>query len=388
MAGDAELTAYALMLARAAGWPIPADSHARMIAGLRPIGEGRDTAPGWLRLAVLAALAGEGVNVAPMLAGFAPSPDQWGPAALLDWRAVLRASGRDSSATSRRLLAALDARGTITRPISDGGVGLMADAVLARLLLAAPGDPQLAAQAPLLARALAQQRQSAAPATALAAAALRAFAARAETAAVTGRTTATLGPANSTAMWAGTGDPLPLALALPAAPAMLSLRHAGSGQPWAQVAVAAAVPATRPVAAGLSLARQTFAIRQARPGRWTRGDVMGVAITLSPRAPTAWVMLRDPLPAGATVIDASRGGQSELLDETRGTGAAPDWIARRSGEYEARWQQLGGTATIRYAVRLGTSGRLQRPPTTAHAIYAPDVRALVPGSVVEVAPAP
>jgi hypothetical protein len=115
---------------------------------------------------------------------------------------------------------------------------------------------------------------------------------------------------------------------------------------------------------------------------------MGVAITLRPRAPTAWVMLRDPLPAGATVIDASRGGQSALLDDTSGTGAAPDWIARRTGEYEARWQQLTGPATIRYAIRLGTSGRLQRPPTTAQAIYAPDVRALVPGSVVEVAAAP
>ncbi len=85
MRGDVDLAAYVLRLSRLSGWPLPATEKARMLAGLRPVAEGRVAGD---RLAALAALAGEGEAVGRMLAGFNATPDQWGPAALLDWRAV------------------------------------------------------------------------------------------------------------------------------------------------------------------------------------------------------------------------------------------------------------------------------------------------------------
>ncbi|WP_207789979.1 hypothetical protein, partial [Sandarakinorhabdus oryzae] len=41
MRGDADLTAYVLRLSRLSGWPLPAPERARLVAGLRPIAEGR-----------------------------------------------------------------------------------------------------------------------------------------------------------------------------------------------------------------------------------------------------------------------------------------------------------------------------------------------------------
>ena len=388
MSGDADLTAYVLRLSRLSGWPLP--DRARLVAGLRPTAEGRVAGD---RLAALAALAGEGEAVGRMLAGFNVTPDQWGPAALLDWRSVQLASGDAPGAAQvlARLRARLDDRGSVMRfagPGDDWGLMNSRDAALARLLLVASGDAGWAGDAPRIARALMQGQQrghwDTTPANALGRLALAGFATRFETAPVSGRTTLALGAARQVAAW-----PAPAAIRLPAATAPLIINHAGSGQPWALVSVSAAVPATKAVANGLSLRRQIVPIRQAVPGRWSRGDVLAVRITLTARAQTAWVALTDPVPAGATILGGGLGGRSELLNEGEaGSGQYPDWVERRSGHYRAYWQQLtAAPTTIEYRIRLGSSGRFILPPTRAEAMYAPDINALLPGSLLVVAAA-
>ena len=392
MSGDADLTAYVLRLSRLSAWPLPAAEQARMLAGLRPVAEGRVAGN---RLAALAALAGEGEAVGRMLAGFNATPDQWGPSALLDWRAVQLASGNGPAAaqTLARLRARLDDRGTVVRfagPADDWSLMSGRDAATARLLLVAIGDPAWAGDAPRLARALVQGQSQGhwdtTPANALGRLALAGFAARFEKEAVTGRTRLALGPAQQVATW-----PAPAPVRLPAATAPLAISHAGSGQPWAMVSLSAAVPAAKPVANGLSLRRQIVPIRQAVPGRWSRGDVLAVRLTITARAQTAWVALTDPVPAGATILGGGQGqalgGRSELLNEGGAeTGQYPDWVERRTGHYRAYWQQLGAApTTIEYRIRLGSNGRFALPPTRAEAMYAPDINALLPGSTLVVA---
>lgn len=388
MRGDADLTSYVLRLSRLSGWPLPAAEKARMLAGLRPVAEGRVAGD---RLAALAALAGEGEPVARMLSGFNATPDQWGPSALLDWRAVQLASGNAPAAaqTLARLRARLDDRGTVQRfagPADDWGLMNSRDTATARLLLVASDDPAWAGDAPRLARALMQGQGrghwDTTPANALGRLALAGFAARFEKETVTGRTTVALGAARPVASW-----PNPVPIRLPAATAPLGISHAGSGQPWAMVSLSAAVPATKPIANGLSLRRQIVPIRQAVPGRWSRGDVLAVRLTITARAQTAWVALTDPVPAGATILGGGLGGRSELLAEGGAdSGQYPDWVERRAGHYRAYWQHLGATpTTIEYRIRLGSSGRFTLPPTRAEAMYAPDINALVPGSTLVVA---
>ncbi|OYX76187.1 MAG: hypothetical protein B7Y82_13280 [Sphingomonadales bacterium 32-65-25] len=388
MSGDADLTAYVLRLSRVSGWPLPAVEKARMLGGLRPVAEGRVAGD---RLAALAALAGEGEPVGRMLAGFNATLDQWGPAALLDWRAVQLASGNGPAAaqTLARLRARLDDRGTVMRftgPADEWGLMNSRDAATARLLLVATDDPAWAGDAPRLARALVQGQQrghwDTTPANALARLGLAGFGAKFEKEEVSGRTTVALGVARQVAKW-----PNPSPVRLPAATAPLAISHAGSGQPWAMVSLSAAVPATKPIANGLSLRRQIVPIRQSVPGRWSRGDVLAVRLTIQARAQTAWVALTDPVPAGATILGGGLGGRSELLAEGEASaGQTPDWVERRTGHYRAYWQQLGAAPiTVEYRIRLGSSGRFTLPPTRAEAMYAPDVNALLPGNALVVA---
>lgn len=385
--GDAGLTAYVLQLARLSGWPLPAAERARMIAGLVPVAEGRVAGD---RLAALAALAGEGQPVARMLAGFNVTPDQWGPAALIDWHSVQMATGNSAAATQTlaRLRARLDDRGTVMRftgPAEEWGLMADPDAALARLLLIATTDPAWANDAPRLARALMQRQQrghwQTTPANALGRLAMAGFAASFESVAVTGRTTIALGGAQRVAAW-----PAPAPVTLPATTGALTLRHSGGGQPWALVSVSAAVPVTRSIASGLSLSRKLVPVRQSVPGRWSRGDVIAVRLTVQARAPTAWVALTDPVPAGATILGGGLGGRSELLDTGSGeAGQSPDWVERRAGVYRAYWQQLrSAPATIEYRIRLGSAGRFTLPPTRAEAMYAPDIHAALPGSRITV----
>jgi uncharacterized protein YfaS (alpha-2-macroglobulin family) len=153
------------------------------------------------------------------------------------------------------------------------------------------------------------------------------------------------------------------------------------------VALQARVPQTRATSAGLSLTRSLRPVTQAVPGRWSRGDVVAVRLTLRASAPTAWVALIDPVPAGATILGNGLANRSELLDAGTIGSNGPDWLDRRTGAMQAYWRELNGTSVIEYRLRLGSEGRFTLPPARAEAMYAPDIRAALPASGLTVAAA-
>lgn len=391
--GDADLTGYVLRLSRLSGWPLPETTRARLIAGLTPIAEGRIQTTDSTRLSALAALAGEGQPVARLLAGLNIAPNGWSNTELMDWLAINQAIGnkREISATLARLRARLDDRGTTMRlagPAGDWGLMADPDAAMARLLLIATADANWASDAPRIARALtmAQQRGHwrTTPANALGTLAIEAFASRFETGAVAGTSRITLAKAEANIAWPASGDPAPIRLPLTAG--TLAIRHQGSGQPWAQASLTAAIPQSRGLAAGLSLTRQITRVSQAVAGRWSRGDVIAVRLTIRAAAPTPWVALIDPVPAGATILGTGLAGRSELLDQGgTAAGTPPDWLDRRTSAVHAYWRQLDGSAVVEYRLRLGSEGRFTLPPARAEAMYAPDIRAVLPAGRLVVA---
>jgi uncharacterized protein YfaS (alpha-2-macroglobulin family) len=178
-----------------------------------------------------------------------------------------------------------------------------------------------------------------------------------------------------------------LHLPLPSAPGALLLRHDGAAGPWATVSVRAAVPLKAPLFAGYRITRDISFLQRRRPDRISRGDVMRVRITVEAPVERTWVVIDDPIPAGATILGAG-GGQSAMLGAQANGGTG--WPSYVEQGFEAwrgyfRWLPKGKT-TIEYAVRLNGTGRLQLPPTKVEAMYSPEIHAALPNATMTIDP--
>ena len=324
------------------------------------------------------------------------APDAWPTVTLIDWVTVLRlpgipdAPGKLSQALNV-LRARLDLQGTrltITRADDPWQSLSSPDLTAARLLTAVVALPDWRADAPRIARGLMlNQRRGhwdTTPANAAGTLAMRAFSARFETTPVAGTTMATIGTVSHAFDWSHA--PPPATLAWPPAATLLTLRHFGSGAPWAIVTSRAAVPLIVPFASGFAVHRSVAAVSQAVPGIRSRGDVMKVRVDVTARAPVAWVAVNDPVPAGATILGGSLGGRSDLLAAGATTGLQPTFVERRTEAVHAHYERLDrATVIYEYTLRLGSTGTFHLPPTRVEALYSPEMVALVPNADVTVA---
>jgi hypothetical protein len=325
------------------------------------------------------------------------TPDAWPTVTVIDWvETLIRVPGIPNGAARLAkaeavLRARLDVQGTtlrITRPTSPFQLLASPDSTAAQLVSLASRRPGWHGDAPRIARALMlQQRRGhwdTTPANAIGTLAMADFAAAFEARPVTGTSRASLGSAAASFTWPG---PAPQTLAWPDAKAALSVTHSGTGAPWVMVSARAAVPITAPFNSGFALSRQVTPISQASPGHWTRGDVMRIRLTITPRAPVQWVVINDPVPAGATILGGALGGRSQILAGDEAGTAAPTFVERRSDAVHAHFEWLGAApVTYEYTVRLGSTGSFQLPPTRVEALYSPEMMALLPNAPITVAP--
>ncbi|AYN21165.1 alpha-2-macroglobulin family protein [Alcaligenes aquatilis] len=171
----------------------------------------------------------------------------------------------------------------------------------------------------------------------------------------------------------------------------LSVEQMGEGKAWIDVRSLAAVPVTKPISAGLSLERHIEAVAQAKPGVWSRGDIMRVKIKVKAQGQASWVVVSDPVPAGATILGSGLGRDSAMA--TAGeeqSGQWPSFVERRFDGYRAYYERFEeGTTEVSYTVRLNTVGQFVLPASRAEALYEPDVFAVWPNEqVLEVVDAP
>ena len=269
-----------------------------------------------------------------------------------------------------------------------------ADANAARLILAVLDDPAWRAELPRLVTGHLMRQQRGAWSTTLANAwsvvALERFGERYESAPVRGRTTATAGAAAQVLDWARTPQGGTLALAWPPASGTLRVAHEGGGKPWVTVQARAAVPLVQPVSAGFTLARTLVPVSQREAGRWSRGDVVRVRVELQAAADMSWVVLADPIPAGATILGSGLGRDSAVA----GAGAPAEAAGRALVAFDERGFESfrryfeflpRGRHVVEYTVRLNQPGRFGLPPTRAEAMYAPEVHGELPLAALEVA---
>lgn len=397
--GDAVLTAYVLASAHAARQPLPESARDAMLDGLQAVVAGRlqsggiGFADGNLRkLTAIEALARYGVATPDLLDALALGPNgtvpsAWPTSALIDYLSILQrlasVPGREARLKHAvaQLRARMDLRGTTLN--WSGGTRddlwwlmVSPDLNAARALAVLQGIPEMQAELPRIARGLmARQKQGRwdlTTANAWARIALDRFSAQFEAAPVSGQLRAELGGVARTLAWP---NPQPVELPWPAAAGPLRLSHQGSGKPWVTVSSRAALPLKTALDSGYAIRQSVVPLQQARPGKWTRGDLARVTLTIDAQADMSWVVVDSPVPAGASVLGSGLAGESALPDrDSRSSGAA--WLAfeeRPFDRYRAYYAWVPkGRFTLDYTLRLDNPGRFRLPPTRVEAMYQPE----------------
>ncbi|MEG3181499.1 alpha-2-macroglobulin family protein [Sphingomonas sp. LT1P40] len=407
LSGSEALTAYVLSITAEAGLPLPEGPRGRMIEAMKAVLDGRlrRETYGDVRLqkvAAFAALARQGAASAAMLGQLGMGPADMPTSTLADYIAALgRVPGLANGAQLRAA-----AEGVLkTRLVYEGTridltdkanspwwMMASGDEAVLKALVATVGRPSFQGETPkmMTGAALRQQRGhwDTTTANAWGVVAARKFAGIYPAEAVAGITTASLGTQTVRRGWPLADPQRSFVFALPPVGQATPLRmsQAGGSGPWAMVQVRAAVPLTQPLSAGYKLTRKVDVVQAKTKGVLTRGDVLRVTLTVEASAERNWVVVNDPVPAGATVI-GSLGGQSEMLAEGgEGSGTQPSYVERGRDSWRGYFAWLPrGTHTVSYTMRLNAAGRMQLPPSKVEAMYSPEIRAAVPNSPVVIA---
>jgi len=147
------------------------------------------------------------------------------------------------------------------------------------------------------------------------------------------------------------------------------------------------VPLTEPHNAGYGVQRRVVPVQQREAGVWTRGDIYRVELEVHARDGANWVVLNDPIPAGAVILGSGLGRDAQAhvsmpaQTEGRADFYPPTFVERAASGYRAYFEYLpAGRISIAYTVRLNAVGQFALPPTRVEALYRPDLYGMAPNT--------
>jgi uncharacterized protein YfaS (alpha-2-macroglobulin family) len=225
------------------------------------------------------------------------------------------------------------------------------------------------------------------PANAWGTLAMEKFSAAFESVPVTGYTEADLAGIKKGMQWAETSKQSALNFPWGDGPENLVVKHTGLGKPWAIIQSRAALPLTQPLFTGYSIKRSIEPVEQKQSGVWNKGDVARIKLEMDAQADMTWVVVDDPVPAGATILGSGLGGDSQLLvqGEKREGWVWPAYEERRFEAFRAYYEYVPkGKWMFEYTVRLNNPGKFALPPTRVEALYAPEMFGELPNGVWEI----
>jgi len=410
--GSDALTAYLLSVSAETQWQIPEAARGRMLAALERFVAGQVVREGdWRapdlslrKIAALQAMARWGrPSVDNDLASISIDPKLWPTSTLIDWIDLLKRSGELSGREARLreasqlLRARLNFQGstmTFSTERQDALWWLMVsgDVNANRMLLSALDLPEWREDIGRLVRgALGRQQRGhwdTTVANAWGVIALDRFSAAFETVPVAGTTQLTLGKQARETDWAKAPDAATLSFAWPEGQGRVAIAHEGEGRPWASVRSLAAMPLDKPLFTGYRIAREVVPVEQKEKGRWSRGDVLRVRLALEAQSDMTWVVVNDPIPAGASVLGTGLGRDSQIATqgEKREGWVWPAFEERKFDSFRAYYRFVPkGSWTVEYTLRLNNPGEFVLPPTRVEALYAPEMFGELPNGRMTVA---
>lgn len=410
--GSDHLTAYVLAIVHEAGWSIADGARGRMEEALQKFVSGAIIRHGSLptadlsirKLAALEALSRHGKADPRLLGGIALEPNLWPTSTLLDWWNLLHRvkeipeRGKRLAEAEQIMRARLNFQGTtmgFSTEQRDGLWWLMvsSDVNAVRLILHLLESGQWRQEVPRLVRgALGRQRRGAwdlTVANAWGVLALEKFSGAFEKTPVRGISTATLAGRRERQDWAKTPRGATLDFAWPAQAEEIAVEHEGQGRPWVSLTSRAALPLALPLSSGFHIEKKLTPIEARTPGRWSRGDLVRVTLTVAAQSDMTWVVVSDPVPAGASHLGSGLATQSQLAQQgqQRSGWTWPAFEERSFEAFRAYYQYVPkGTFSVEYVIRLNLSGRFQLPTTRVEALYAPEMFGELPQATIEVEP--
>jgi len=410
--GSEVLTAYVMSIIHEAGWTIPAGTLQRMQTGLRKFIEGSVNRRSELptadlsirKLAALESLSRHGKAEAGLLGGLTIEPNLWPTSALIDWWNLLqRLQGipdRDTRLTEVEQIARarLNFQGTVMGFSTERGdflwwLMVSPDVNAMRLILHLLEAGQWSQDLPRLVRgALARQHRGTwwlTVANAWGVLAMEKFSKTFEHTPVAGVTTASLAATTQRQEWAQHPRGRTLSLPWSSRGDDVIVSHEGTGNPWVTIQSRAAIPLKTPLSTGYTITRALIPIQQRLPGRWSRGDIVRVRLAIEAQSDMTWVVVNDPIPAGASHLGTGLGGDSAIATqgERRQGWNWPAFEERALDGFRAYYRFVPkGAFTVEYALRLNQSGRFQLPATRVEALYSPEMLGELPNDPLEVLP--
>jgi alpha-2-macroglobulin len=408
--GSDVLTAYVLSISEEAGYALPADIKQRIVQGLRGFVEGRVTRSSALptvdlalrKLAAIEAIS-RSTNVEPsLLSSIRIEPNLWPTSGVIDWYCIL---GRSNSISGRnaRLREAeqilrnrLNFQGTTMNFSTERTdclwwLMISPDENAVRLVLGVLTDPNWIGDMPRLVRgALSRQKRGhwdTTVANAWGVLAMKKFSGTFEKTPVTGSSSAELGGKKQTLDWASSAQGKAFSFGWPAQKSDLSLQMSGTGQPWATVRSIAAIPITAPLSSGFKIKKTLTPVEQKLRGSWSKGDIVRVRLELEAQSDMTWVVVNDPIPAGAAILGTGLGRDSQLA--TRGEKhegwAWPAFQERSLETFRAYYEFVAkGAWVVEYTVRLNNEGTMNLPSTRVEAMYSPEMFGEIPNQPMSI----
>ena len=148
-------------------------------------------------------------------------------------------------------------------------------------------------------------------------------------------------------------------------------------------------PVNAPFAAGYRVTRTVTPVEQKAKDAYTRGDVLRVKLEVDASADMTWVVVSDPVPAGATVLGAGLARDSQIAQqgERRSGEARPAYEERSFEAFRAYYEFAPkGKWSVEYTMRLNQDGEFSLPPTRVEAMYAPEMFGVAPNVKIRVLP--